>query len=222
MVVAMCTSGDAVQCVLGPAGSGKTYALAAAAQAWQEAAYTVWGTSVNGTAAEQLGRATGIPSRTLASLLDRLDLADGPLLTGGHVIVVDEASTVGSRDLARLLRHTTPAGTAVRLVGDPAQHSAVDAGGMFRALVERHPDRTPALNVLRRQHGDEMADIRLALTDYRHGRIAEAWQRLEDKARVVTADSPARAARHPVCRLVRGPAPPPGRSQWGGPVVDGG
>src|SRR5262249_52868376 len=71
-----------------------------------------------------------------------------------------------------------------------AQHTSVDAGGMFRALVERHPDRTPALNVLRRQHGDDMADIRLALTDYRHGRITEAWQRLENNARVVTADSP--------------------------------
>jgi conjugative relaxase-like TrwC/TraI family protein len=192
MVVALCTSGDAVQCALGPAGSGKTYALAAAARAWQQAGYTVWGTSVSGTAAEQLGRATGLPSRTLASLLDRLDLADRPLLTDRHVIVVDEASTVGSRDFARLLRHTTAAGAAVRLVGDPAQHSAVDAGGVFRALVDQHPDCTPALTVLRRQQGDDMADIRLALTDYRHGRIAEAWQRLESNARVVSADSPAK------------------------------
>jgi conjugative relaxase-like TrwC/TraI family protein len=191
MVAAVCTSGDAVQCVLGPAGSGKTYALAIAARAWQEAGFTVWGASVNGTAAEQLTRATGIPSRTLASLLDRLDLADYPVLTDRHIIVVDEASTVGSRDLARLLRYTTATGASVRLVGDPAQHSAVDAGGVFRALVDRHPDRTPGLTVLRRQHGDDMADIRLALTDYRHGRIAEAWQRLEDNARVVTADSPA-------------------------------
>jgi conjugative relaxase-like TrwC/TraI family protein len=190
MVAAVCTSGDAVQCVLGPAGSGKTYALAVAARAWQEAGFTVWGASVNGTAAEQLARATGIPSRTLASLLDRLDLADYPVLTDRHIIVMDEASTTGSRDLAHLLRYTTATGASVRLVGDPAQHSAVDAGGLFRALVDRHPDRTPGLTVLRRQHGDDMADIRLALTDYRHGRIAEAWQRLQYNARVVTAESP--------------------------------
>ena len=184
---AVCTSGDAVQCVLGPAGSGKTYALAAAAQAWQKAGFTVWGASVNGTAAEQLARATAIPTRTLASLLNRLDLADHPVLTDRHVIVVDEASTIGSRNLARLLRHTTAAGATVRLVGDPAQHSAIDAGGLFRALVDRHPERTPVLTVLRRQAGDDMADIRLALTDYRQGRLAEAWQRLQDNARIVTA-----------------------------------
>ena len=222
MVTAVCSSGDAVQCVLGPAGSGKTYALAAAARAWQQAGFTVWGASVNGTAAEQLARATGIPTRTLASLLNRLDLADHPVLTDRHVIIVDEASTIGSRDLARLLRHTTAAGATVRLVGDPAQHSAIDAGGLFRALVDQHPERTPALTVLRRQTGDDMADLRLALTDYRQGRLAEAWQRLQDNARIVTADSPGELARCVVRRLVPRPHPPPRRPRDGGPVVDGG
>jgi hypothetical protein len=53
----------------------------------------------------------------------------------------------------------TSAGAAVRLVGDPAQHSAIDAGGLFRALIDQHPERTPALTVLRRQTGDDMADL---------------------------------------------------------------
>ena len=37
------------------------------------------------------------------------------------------------------------AGAAVRLIGDPAQHGAVTAGGMFRVLCERHPTDTPEL-----------------------------------------------------------------------------
>ena len=189
MVRTTCGSGDAVACVLGAAGSGKTYALAAAVRAWRTAGFVVWGAAVNGTAAEQLGKATGLDARTLASLLDRLDLSPTPLLTDRHVIVVDEASTVGTRDLARLLRNSERAGAAVRLVGDPAQHSSVEAGGMFRVLVERHTDRTPALTVLRRQQGPATADLRLALADYREGRIAAAWQRLTDNTRIVTAAS---------------------------------
>jgi conjugative relaxase-like TrwC/TraI family protein len=190
MVLAACTAGDAVQCVVGPAGSGKTFALAAAARAWERAGCVVWGAAVNGIAAEQLARTTGIRAWTVASLLRRLDVADTAGLSDRHVIIVDEASTVGSRDLARLLGHTGAAGAAVRLVGDPAQHSAVDAGGLFRGLVHRHPDRTPTLTVLRRQASDGMADIRSALTAYRHGRIADAWRVLSAGDRVVTATSP--------------------------------
>ena len=39
MVRAITTSGHGVQCVVGPAGSGKTTVLAVAARAWEEAGY---------------------------------------------------------------------------------------------------------------------------------------------------------------------------------------
>ncbi len=165
LVLAITTSGHAAECAVGPAGTGKTYALEAAAWAWGQAGYRVIGAAVQGTAAEVLGRATGISSCTLASLLTRLDTAlpgHGPI-DERTVVLVDEASTIGNRDLDRLLGHAAQAGAAVRLLGDPAQHSAVAAGGAWRWLVDHHPDTVPRLHELRRQAGPALAEVRLAL-----------------------------------------------------------
>ncbi|MBW3653264.1 MAG: AAA family ATPase, partial [Actinobacteria bacterium] len=139
---------------------------------------------------EVLERATGMRSTTVAALLTRLDTAEGPVLGPRSVVVVDDASTLGNRDFARLSGHVERAAATLRLVGDPAQHSAVAAGGAWRHLIDRHPGDTPALTELRRQKGPEMAEVRMALTDYRQGRIAEALARLDQDERVVEANSP--------------------------------
>ncbi|MCP4227288.1 MAG: relaxase domain-containing protein, partial [Actinomycetia bacterium] len=82
MVRSITTSGHQFQAVVGPAGSGKTAALEVAARAWEKDGFTVVGASVNGNAAEFLARSTGLPTRTVASLLERLrydeTLAPGP------------------------------------------------------------------------------------------------------------------------------------------------
>ena len=57
----------------------------------------------------------------------------------------------------------------MRAIGDPAQHSAVEAGGMWAQMVDQHPDRVPALTENRRQAAEETADLRLANADYRAG-----------------------------------------------------
>jgi len=188
MVRSICRSGDRVQCVLGPAGSGKTFALEVATRAWEANEQRVIGVAVAGVAAEVLSRSIGIETTTVAAMLTRLETA-GPsgLLDERTVVLVDEASTLGTRDLGRLLRWTDETGAAVRLIGDPAQHSAVAAGGMFRHLVEEHPGRVPALTVNRRQAGESMGQVRLALSEYRDGQIAAALDRLERDDRVVTA-----------------------------------
>lgn len=185
-------SGDRIQAAVGPAGTGKTYALDVAARAWRAAGYRPIGAAVGGTAAEVLERATGMPSTTIASLLTRLDLADANdrVLDPATVVVVDEASTLGNRDLDRLIRHVERAGATLRLVGDPAQHGAVPAGGLWRVLVELHPERTPRLTELRRQRGYAMATVRQALEEYRSGKVTAALQRLHEDGRVVEADSP--------------------------------
>lgn len=190
MVRVVTGSGHRIQCVLGPAGSGKTTALEAAARAWEEAGYRPMGAAVQGTAAEVLGQRTGIPSTTVASLLARLDTATDPVLGQRSVVVVDEASTLGNRDLARLASHVERAGATLRLVGDPAQHTAVAAGGGWRHLVEHHREDTPELTELRRQAGPDMADMRQILPRLRQGDIDAALERLRAGERVVEADSP--------------------------------
>ncbi|MGH9014392.1 MAG: MobF family relaxase [Acidimicrobiia bacterium] len=191
MVRAICTSGDQFQCVIGPAGSGKTFALDAARDAWQRAGYAVLGAADQGTAAEVLGRGAGVRAETLEYWLTVLDSQSDPASVLGPrtVMLVDEASTAGTRSLARLFAHARRTGATIRLVGDPAQHSAVTAGGGFRDLTRAYPERTPTLTELRRQAGPELAELRLALTEYRGGQVAESVDRLLRDDRFVLADT---------------------------------
>ena len=189
MVRAITRSGHRVQCVLGPAGAGKTTALEAAVRAWEDAGFTPIATAVQGTHAEELGARAGIEARTVASLL--MAVRTGSTRIGPEsVILVDESSTLGNRDLLELMEVVERTGGALRLIGDPAQHSAVAAGGAWRRLLERYPHDRGEVTELRRQRGEEMADVRLALTDYREDRVAAAVARLRDAGRVVEADSP--------------------------------
>lgn len=175
LVRAFCTSGARVQCAVGRAGTGKTTAMRAAAHAWAAAGYRVVGAAVKGEAARQLGEAAGVPAETVAWYLARTDPARCPL-DDRTVLVVDEASTLGDRDLDHLLQLAEAAGAAVRLVGDPAQHGAVAAGGMFRVLCERHPALTPELSENRRLRDAHDLAAADALRD---GRIEEAFAALE-------------------------------------------
>ena len=56
-------------------------------------------------------------------------------LRAGQLVIVDEASLVGTFALDELVAAARDARAKVVLVGDQAQLSAIDAGGMFAALV---------------------------------------------------------------------------------------
>ncbi len=55
------------------------------------------------------------------------------------MLVVDEAGTAGTRDLAALLDHVDRAGAKVVLCGDPRQLPEIAAGGLFAGLIARQP-----------------------------------------------------------------------------------
>lgn len=56
-------------------------------------------------------------------------------LRSGQLVIVDEASMAGTFSLDELVGAALDAGAKVLAVGDPAQLSAVEAGGMFATLV---------------------------------------------------------------------------------------
>lgn len=60
-------------------------------------------------------------------------------LRPGQLLIVDEASMVGTAPLAELARQADAAGAKVLLVGDPAQLEAVEAGG-FLGWMDRAED----------------------------------------------------------------------------------
>ncbi|MGH2684793.1 MAG: ATP-dependent DNA helicase, partial [Actinomycetota bacterium] len=175
LVRAFCTSGHRTHCAIGRPGAGKTTAMAAARDAWQAAGLRVLGTAVKGEAARTLGAIAGIPTETLAWYLAHEDPLHSPL-DARTVLVVDEASTVSDRDLDRLVWLAEQTGAALRLIGDPAQHGAVEAGGMFRVLCERFAADTPELS---QTHRLQDPHDRAAADYLRAGDIAKALDELE-------------------------------------------
>jgi conjugative relaxase-like TrwC/TraI family protein len=131
---AACRS-DRVVCIVGVAGSGKTLALRALADAYLGIDATVLGAAPSGRAADELQAATGIEGRTLHRLLFDAHRDGG--LPHRCVLVVDEAGMAETRVLAPLLHAVDRAEGKLLLVGDPAQLPAVGAGGLYRALCDR-------------------------------------------------------------------------------------
>jgi conjugative relaxase-like TrwC/TraI family protein len=168
MVQDVCRSGAGVSVVVGRAGSGKTWALGLAREAFELAGYQVIGTAPTGIATVGLAQEGFADVRTVDRLL--LDLARGPGgLDDKTVLVVDEAAMLGTRKLAPLLGYADRAGAKVILVGDDRQFAPIDAGGGFRALRLRLGAAELTQN--RRQVAPWEQQ---ALDDVRAGRVHEA------------------------------------------------
>ena len=79
-------------------------------------------------------------------------------LRAGQLVIVDEASLAGTFALDELVSAAGATGAKVLLVGDDAQLSAVEAGGMFAALVRDRDGPAPELTDIRRfRHAWEKA-----------------------------------------------------------------
>jgi conjugative relaxase-like TrwC/TraI family protein len=134
MVTTLVTSGRRVEAVAGPAGAGKTAALATAARAWAAAGLPVRGTTLSWQAAQQLESATSIPTASIARTLHH---ADRHGLPDRVVLVADEASLINTRTYHRLAQHVLTVGGKLVLVGDPDQLPEIGAGGLFAHLATR-------------------------------------------------------------------------------------
>lgn len=187
MVRAVCASTEAIQPVVGYTGSGKTCAASACVQAFVASNIPVAGCAVSATAAAELESAvhfrhhTGRPAQTIASLLIDLEQR-GDRFAPGTILLVDEASMVGTRELARLATHVDAAGGCIKLIGDPDQHTSVDTGGVFKALAARKGSELVRLVGNRRQV--DPAE-RAAIDDYRDARIGAALDRYDAAGKIV-------------------------------------
>ena len=180
---AVTSRGRRIEVVVGPAGAGKTAMMRVAARAWQEGGHQVIGLAHTAVAAEVLRSEARVGAETVAKFLDwhtRGEVPAGWRLTPRHVVVVDEAGMLATRDLDRLrdlvMRRE---GAKLVLVGDDRQLGAVRApGGMFAALAEElgavelrdthryaHAWEARALAQLRRGEGAWLEDF------VAHGRV---------------------------------------------------
>lgn len=194
MVTRLTRSGNGIDVVAAAAGTGKTYTLDAARDAWQAAGYRVIGAAQAGIAAQELQSSAGIESSTLAMLQIDLD-TDRTTLDPRTVLVIDEAGMAGTRTLAPILVAADRAGAKVVLVGDPRQLPEIDAGGVLTGLSERLGpiELTHNRRQCQQWERDALAELRagdidLALTAYAdNGRIVTGTNALEVR-RAIVAD----------------------------------
>jgi Ti-type conjugative transfer relaxase TraA len=169
--------------VVGYAGTGKSAMLGVAREAWERAGYQVQGLALSGIAAESLESGSGIASRTIASM-EHQWAQDRELLTRDHVLVIDEAGMIGSRQMERVIAEAEKRGAKVVLVGDPEQLQAIEAGAAFRSVAERHG--SVEVTDIRRQREDWQRDATRHLAT---GRTGEALSAYEERGHVHTAET---------------------------------
>ncbi|MEW6470938.1 MAG: MobF family relaxase [Actinomycetota bacterium] len=169
------TSGLGVEVVVGGPGTGKTFALGAAAEAWRASGLRVVGAALQGGAAEALADEADLDERhTLTSLLGACDRHGARYLEGAAVIV-DEAGMADTRQLARLARYAQAAQAKLVLVGDPDQLPEVGAGGAFARLVADAGPHLVTLSENRRQvHAADRARLALVRDGQADAALASA------------------------------------------------
>lgn len=126
---------SAISCIVGRAGTGKSFTLGAVASVYQAAGFKVSGIALSGIAAQGL-RETGIDSRTIASFI--MGLSENKIqLNAQDVLIMDEAGMTDVHSMNAVLEAVKQAGAKIILVGDHDQLQPVAGGAAFRAILER-------------------------------------------------------------------------------------
>jgi conjugative relaxase-like TrwC/TraI family protein len=180
--LAVLADGRRVSVINAPAGAGKTRVLAVITTAWREAGLG----PVIGITASQSARNTlaagGIESYNSAQFLGHLPGQRGARghlpVTEATLLAIDEASMLGTPDLADLIDLAERHGGKVIVVGDTEQLQAVTNGGGMSVLADRLGYARLMEPVRFRAAWERAASLRLrdgdatALAEYqRHGRI---------------------------------------------------
>jgi conjugative relaxase-like TrwC/TraI family protein len=188
MVRRLLTGREGLVIVVGEAGTGKTYAVVAAAHGWADSGNELRVAAPTWRAANVL-RSEGLNATSVARLLAELDrgtAAGHRVLAKGTVLVVDEAGMVDSRAMARLIDHAERAEAKLVLIGDPAQLGEIEAGGLFGALAARS-DAVALDEVIRHEHDLDREAAKLI----REGSGREAISVYEGEQRVTVSNDPA-------------------------------
>jgi conjugative relaxase-like TrwC/TraI family protein len=185
-------STDRLLAVEGKAGAGKTTLLEIVRERAEASGWRVRGFAPTTTAAGVL-REGGIDAVTVAAALrEPVSPANDRALW-----IVDEAGLLSTRQARELLDRAEQAGAKVVLVGDRAQHRAVEAGSPFALLLERGGIAVERLDVIRRQKDEALRETVRAASEA--GGAGSAVRMLEEAGRVVEIED--LRARHE--RIVR-------------------
>jgi len=203
------TPGD-LQLLNGLAGTGKTTVLSAVKEAYEKSGFRMLGTAISNSACQVLRDDTGISCHTITKLLGDWSLPPGAesahhakmllraaqgkktwtlekpkpfQLDSRTVLVLDEASMVGTDHMQRLVSSVRKAGAKLLVIGDDRQLESIDAGGPFHSLVQRF--RPAELENVVRQRDDWGRELAMAAAK---GDSAAALRILQANAAIEGAD----------------------------------
>jgi conjugative relaxase-like TrwC/TraI family protein len=142
------TSGRLINCLVAPAGTGKTHVMAAFARVWEDQrAGRVIGLTASTNAARVMADGAAkagarMETFNIAQFLGKIKDSDESRghvpVYPGDVLVVDEATQVSTEDALRIVQIARRCGAMVAGTFDPEQLGSVDAGGIFPLIAARH------------------------------------------------------------------------------------
>lgn len=155
-------SDSGIKNIIGMAGTGKSHTLKAITEVYQQSGYEVKGLALSGIVAQNLSKDAHIErSKTIHSFLSNYQ--------GGYeqidkktVLVVDEASLVGTKQLSEIVKLTEEHQAKLIMIGDNQQLQAIDAGGAYRGVI--NATSHAGLDEIQRQNkaADREASLNLA------------------------------------------------------------
>jgi len=142
--------------ITGVPGAGKTTLISEVSAAYESAGYNVRAVSIANSAVDVLRRETTVPAQSVAKELYEWS-QDRAKLGARDLLIIDEVSTLGTKQGAELLREAHQCGATVIALGDDKQFQAVAHGS--------------ALTLMQRAVGEKGVDLE------KTRRQREGWQR---------------------------------------------
>lgn len=142
---------NAVSCITGGAGTGKTTVLRTALRAYHQMGFEIHAVALSGRAAMRLHESIGFITSTIAKLL-REEPIEPTSDQQKHLLVIDEASMIDLPTMYRLVNHIHP---SVRIIftGDPDQLPPIGCGKVLADIVLSKSIANTMLDIVKRQEG---------------------------------------------------------------------
>lgn len=142
---------NAVSCITGGAGTGKTTVLRTVLRAYHALGFKIHAVALSGRAAMRLHESIGFVTSTIAKLL-KSEPIDAPSQNEKHLLVIDEASMIDLPTMYRLVLHTHPS-VRVIFTGDPDQLPPIGCGKVLSDIVQSESIPNTMLDIVKRQEG---------------------------------------------------------------------
>lgn len=142
---------NAVSCITGGAGTGKTTVLRTALRAYHRMGFEIHAVALSGRAAMRLHESIGFVTSTIAKFLKNNPI-EASTVKQNHLLVIDEASMIDLPTMYRLVNHIHP---SVRIIfaGDPDQLPPIGCGKVLADIIFAGTIANTTLDIVKRQEG---------------------------------------------------------------------